>query len=183
MSKKYLISFLALATVFAVACAPVFAEDNNQNNEDATSVRPVMAKMMGDGFQSDDFRMIGMKLPVGLGQKGLVVTPSDEVMIGGAKVVSVNSSTYNLNVLGLTVSVATNSDTKFSGTASTTGVAVGDMVSVKGTIDETTGVITAKQVRDESQVSSAVSDLQAKIKALQDQIRQLLEQAKNLRTQ
>lgn len=111
----------------------------------------------------------------------LSINQAGNVQFNGAKFVSLSGLNVSVTILGLPLTLVTDSTTQVVGVSSLSGIASGDTLSGKGKIDQTTGVITALSIRDESQVSQMVTDLQKRIQALLEQLRQLQAEFKGLR--
>ena len=110
----------------------------------------------------------------------LVINADGSVQFGGAKFVSLNGSNINITVYGLPLTLSTNSSTQVSGVASISNMAVGDTLSGKASINQSTGVITALSVRDESQNQQKITDLENQIKALLEQLKKLQSEMKGV---
>lgn len=101
------------------------------------------------------------------------IDKSNYVMFSGAKFVSLNGSNINMTVSGLPITLSTDGNTQILGVSSVSNMLAGDVLSGKGTINPNNGVITAVQVRDESQNSQKITDLENQIKSLMDQLKKL----------
>ncbi len=106
------------------------------------------------------------------------VSASGETQLKGAKLVSISGTSISITVFGLPITVTTASSTRFVGAADTSGLIVGDTLSIKGIISQTTGVVTASVVQDESQRQNMLNGIQQQIQALLEQVRQLREKIK-----
>jgi len=170
MKNKNLYSFLSLTIVFAmlgmVLIVPglhVAKADDNGND--------AMMSVSHNGEQGDENAL----------SPHVVINSDGTIIVNGASYVSTTNQTIVVKVFGLNLNVNTTSSTQFLGfMAGTTNplsqIVAGDTVDVKGTIDSSSGVITATWVRDETQQ-------QKNIQSLQQQINALLEQLKNLEAQ
>lgn len=125
---------------------------------------------------------------------GMTIGANGAVRVTAAKVTAINGSTMTMSLFGLSLGVDTSraqitggillppvSTTTPSTTTSTpliqqTTVSVGDLVSVNGTMNQTSGVIQAQTVRDLTAQSQSTSNIQ-------NQIRQLLQLVQQLRAQ
>lgn len=112
---------------------------------------------------------------------GLSINQSGAVQFSGAKFVSLSGSSVSVTVSGLPLTINTNSSTQIVGVAGLSDIASGDILSGKGTIDSSNGVITASLLRDESQSSVKIADLEKQIQSLLEQLRKLQAQFNSIR--
>lgn len=111
----------------------------------------------------------------------LSIDKSNYVQFSGAKFVSLNGSNINMTVSGLPLTLSTDGNTQILGVSSASNMVAGDILSGKGTINPNNGVITAMQVRDESQNSQKITDLENQIKSLMDQLKKLQAEFNSIR--
>lgn len=108
----------------------------------------------------------------------LSINQHGEIQFSGGKFVSLNGSTINITVSGLPLSISTNTSTQIVGVAGLSSMAVGDVISGKGSINASTGIITATLVKNESQNTQRITDLENQIKALMEQLKKLQAESK-----
>ncbi len=112
---------------------------------------------------------------------GFSINPSGTVQFSGAKFVSLSGSNVAITIYGLPLTLVTNSSTQIVGVASLADMKSGDILSGKGQIDEASGGITALHIRDESQTSSRIAELEKQIQSLLEQLKRLQAEVKNVR--
>ena len=100
--------------------------------------------------------------------EGLGVTQAS-----GAHVTSVSGNALTVSVFGVSLNLSVSSTTQMVGVTALSDVAVGDTVTIKGTIDQATGVVAASLVQDETQKQSMITSIQQQIQALLAQLQQL----------
>ncbi len=122
-------------------------------------------------YKTIEYKKIESKVSLSINQNG-------DVQFGGGKVVSVNGSTLNITVSGLPLSISTNSSTQIMGVSALSNMVAGDTVSGKGTINSSTGVITATIIKNESQNAQKITDLENQIKVLMEQLKKLQAESK-----
>ncbi len=108
-------------------------------------------------------------------QPQLSITSSASVRLKGAKVISLSGSNLSVTVFGLPINITTlaSTTTQFIGVADIAHVAIGDTLSVNGTIDQNSGIVTASKIQDESQRQKTIDSIKQQIQMLLDQIRAL----------
>ncbi|MFA6494931.1 MAG: hypothetical protein WC246_01005 [Candidatus Paceibacterota bacterium] len=186
---------LALIIGGTYGLATIARADNNGNQMQAlapgqTGTAPGLVKNQNKNeFQNEFGDMmnkfngwIGINAPT-----GLLIGPDGNTRVSNAKATAINGTTMTVSLLGLSLSVDTSQAQIIGGiilppvstsTVSSTpvvqqtSVSVGDMVSINGTLDATSGIIHAKTVRDLTTQSSSTSTIQNRI----DQLMQLINQ-------
>lgn len=103
----------------------------------------------------------------------LIINADGTVQFGGAKFVSLNGSNIYITAYGLPLTLSTNSNTQILGVASLSNMIAGDTLSGKGSINQSTGIITASSIRNESQNQQKIIDLENQIKSLMEQLKRL----------
>ncbi len=159
---------LALAILFSARLA--FAENNSSNTEPAKVKTEYEVKYKSENRGSSEVSKVGFS-----------INPSGGVQFGGAKFVSLSGSNVSITIYGLPLTLSTNSSTQLVGVASLGDMKAGDILSGKGQIDESSGMIMALHIRDESQTSSRIADLEKQIQALLEQLKRLQAEVKNVR--
>ena len=110
---------------------------------------------------------------------GFSINPSGAVQFGGAKFVSLSGSNISITIYGLPLTLVTNSSTQLVGVTNLGDMKSGDILSGKAQVDQSSGVIMALHVRDESQTSSRIADLEKQIQILLEQLKKLQAEVKN----
>lgn len=187
--QKYAVlpAFILIA-LFIVTVSTVFAEDNTQVGGymmgtggydthnmmwNASSSMPTMPPMIMHQDTEQDKGSAQMAT-------GLSINGQGNVMIQNAKVSSLSGQNMMLSVFGIPLTIMdVASSTQIIGVADFAHITVGDMVSVRGTIDQTSGVVTAMQIRDMSQQQQLIASLYQQIQALLAQIKALQGQVHN----
>ena len=117
-------------------------------------------------------------------KQSLEINPNGQVQLRNAKVESVASTTLSVKVWGHVFAVAVVSETKLrghgEGRIEMADVKVGDLVDVKGTMNEDTGVITARELRDDSARTRADEEREGKISEIRKMIEGLKKQLEGL---
>lgn len=109
---------------------------------------------------------------------GLVVNSSSLTTTATGTV----SGTINAKLFGINFTIGVNNARIEGGVATSTAttVAVGDKLSIRGSINPATGAIVAERIVDHTLLSRQTGDVQAKIAELLRQIEQLRQQLRNL---
>ncbi len=187
MRNKYIAVFaggilLAGLVVLGGITKPVHAEDGNGGQGLNLSGLPTVAQQhiggeqeSGQGNSGEGQNASGGEAESGslggsakLSIQGLGVTEADS-----AKVTSVSGNALTVEVFGVSLNLSVSSTTQMVGAASIGDVAVGDMVTIKGTIDQATGIVATSLVQDETQKQTMISGIQKQIQALLAQLQQL----------
>lgn len=111
----------------------------------------------------------------------LIVDQSGVVKFSGARLVSTSASGATMTVMGLPLTFVTNSSTQIVGITSLSNAVSGDVFSGRGEINQSTGVITATSIVNESRRNIMIADLEKQINSLLEQLRQLQAEFKTLR--
>lgn len=158
-------------TLAALLMANLAFAETNSNNEEPVKVKTEYeVKIKSENMGSS----VGSKI-------GFSINPSGNVQFGGAKFVSLSGSNVSITIYGLPLTFVTNSSTNLVGVASLGDMKSGDILSGKGQIDQSSGSITALHIRNESQTSSRIADLEKQIQALLEQLKKLQSEVKNVR--
>lgn len=165
--KKVLLGLTLVMALFVVGATISYAE--NPDNY----VEPIKVKTESNMVVKD-------RSPEG-SKIGFSINQSGAVQFGGAKFVSLSGSNVSVTVSGLSLTLVTNSSTQIIGVSNLSDIASGDILSGKGNIDQSTGVITLAILRDESRSSLMIADLERQIQSLLEQLRKLQAEFKNLR--
>jgi len=111
-------------------------------------------------------------------KQSMEINPNGMVQLRNAKVESVASTTLSVKVWGHVFTVEVTSETKLrghgEGKIEMADVKIGDLVDVKGLMNEDTGVIVARELRDDSAKSKKDAEREGKIA----EIRKLIEELK-----
>lgn len=192
-------AIVALALIVGGAyglAATVHADNNGQGegeNGNGNSMMPLLAPGqngtapgLGIFNGENENNGLGINAPA-----GMTIGANGAVRVTAAKVTGINGSTMTVSLFGLSLSVDTSqaqiiggivlppiSTTTPSTTTSTptvgqTQVSIGDLVSVNGTMNQTSGVIQAQTVRDLTVQSQSTSNIQSRIQQLLQLIQQL----------
>jgi len=152
---------LLLLSTTPMGIASAESEQKEQNNETALKMRSVVANP----------------------QQSVRVEPNGKAQIDGAAVGSLSGAILVASVFGLNLSVdGTNAKVtgQNGGVASWSDIKIGDVISVMGAINPTTGVIVATKVVDRSLqgvtpgMSQKVEELLRRIAQLQEQLNRIL---------
>ncbi|MEK7080133.1 MAG: hypothetical protein AAB883_00755 [Patescibacteria group bacterium] len=175
MKLRYiLIPVLLAAFVLGTVGTPVFAKngaDDSMASSTDKKVEREVKKELEKVRKENSSLLRGPKF---------VINGNGEAIIANGKVTAQSSGELTVTVSGISLKVKT--------TDSTTPIAVGDMVIVKGTIDDSTGVITAKTVRNlsvkfkgsDDNTASSTDRSGKPLEKFQEQINKLLEKIKGL---
>lgn len=170
MNKKFfagLVASMAVVMLVAPAAKQVLAESGSDDQDGGSMMEKNVPSKVKDMMEGG---MMGEKNG---SQPAFAIQPSGEVMIRNAKVTASGANSVTVSVFGFSVPVTITASTKVMAGASSTTVAVGSTVDIQGSIDQSSGVITAKMVRDIAGTNSAIDALKAQIKALMDKLQQL----------
>lgn len=168
--KIFLAGFFILSAVlFAVSAFFVFAED-------ATTTPPVTPPV---STSTPPLPELPRKI-----KQSLEINPNGQVQLRNAKVESFGSTSVMVKVWGHAFTVEVTSETKLrghgEGRIEMADVKVGDLVDVKGVMNEDTGVITARELRDDSARSRANAEREGKILEIRKIIEGLKKQLEGL---
>lgn len=168
--KIFLASFFILLAGFLAAFAFfVFAED-------ATTTPPVTPPVSTSTPPLPE--------PPRKIKQSLEINPNGHVQLRNAKVESLGSTSVVVKVWGHVFTVAVTSETKLrghgEGRIEMTDVKVGDLVDVKGVMNEDTGVIAARELRDDSARSRTNAEREGKILEIRKMIEGLKKQLEGL---
>ena len=169
INKTLLATVIALCLlVTGVISNLAFA--NTANND---YVEPIKVKTENSMVVKDK-SLEGSKINLSIDQSG-------SVKFGGAKFISLSGSNVSVTISGLPLTLVTNSNTQIIGVTSIGNINPDDILSGKGIIDQSTGTITLSLLRDESQSSVMITDLEKQIQSLLDQLRKLQAQFNSIR--
>ena len=188
-TKILLTAILSALIVWGMGGPSVKADRDNEDNDNRNG--SIMDLLRGKGvFNFSDFPsdLEGETISQ---NPSLNINPNGRVIITSASVIQSNWPNLQVKVWGITLNITVLPNAKIHGagiaTPSSTStppavinVAVGDNVDVVGTIDNNTGVISAKNFRDRSQTNSLIQTLQQKIQDLLRQLRELQSQLKGI---
>lgn len=124
--------------------------------------------------------------PVGRVKSSIEVNPNGKTQLRNAKVLSVSHTALSVKIWGLTFTVDTREATKFharGGRIELSDIKTDHHVDVRGEINEETGVIMAREIKDNSITASGddliretrISDLLKKIEELKKMLQELKE--------
>lgn len=110
----------------------------------------------------------------------LSVNPSGEFKATGAIVNSNSAGILNVKLFGINFNINAINAKIEGGVATTTvaNIAVGDKLSISGSIDQGTGAISAKQIVDRTLEAQRTGDIRSRIADLLKLVKQLQEQLK-----
>ncbi|MGB3922128.1 MAG: hypothetical protein WBL19_02525 [Minisyncoccia bacterium] len=163
-----LVISLALAILFSARLA--FAENSPSDTEPVKVKTEYEVKYKSENRSSSEVSKVGFS-----------INPSGAVQFGGAKFVSLSGANVAVTIYGLPLTLVTSSSTQLVGVSSLADMKAGDVLSGKGQINESAGTITALHIRDESQTSSRIADLERQIQVLLEQLKRLQAEVKNVR--
>jgi hypothetical protein len=161
--------FVVAALVVSIGVHHTFAEDGSSGQDGHGMKMPPL-------FGSTSTTMPKGPAPMLKGddngsQPSFGIQPSGQVMLQHGTVTASSGSSLTVSVQGFSVSFVIDSGTQITGTASST-IATGDTVNIKGSINSSSGVITAKAIQDQM-TNAQVEGIKAQIKALLDQLHSL----------
>ncbi|OGY22039.1 MAG: hypothetical protein A2126_01495 [Candidatus Woykebacteria bacterium GWB1_45_5] len=165
--KKILFLATLVAGLLVVGAMSLYA-NTSENNDEPVKVKTEINTVVKDRSPE------GSRISLSVDQSG-------SVKFGGAKFVSLSDLSISVTVSGLPLILVTNSSTQIVGVSDLGSINSGDILSGKGSIDQSTGVITLSLLRDESQSSIKIADLEKQIQALLEQLRKLQAEFKNIR--
>lgn len=197
--KKSLIAFSA--TVLALAVGICFSNavlaDDNQGSVNPTAVSESegsstsnlysysnawsnQAKEIESAFSNAFGNAVQSGVTAEQMPSSLSIDPSGQVRITGASLTAVSSGSATVNVWGLTFNVDT-TQAQLAGPGeqglTSSSLQVGDKLTITGTLNPTTGVISAKVIVDYSAAAQQATGV------LQSRINQLLQLIQQLQTQ
>ncbi len=186
----------AVGVTYGIATTRVHADDNNGNGDNGNGMMPLLAPgqngtapslMLRQGSENEgENNGLGINAPA-----GMTIGANGAVRVTSAKVTAINGSTMTVLLFGLSlnvdtsqaqmiggivlppISTSTTSTTTSTPTIGQTQVSVGDLVSINGTMNQTSGVIQAQTVRDLTLQSQSTSNIQSRIQQLLQLIQQL----------
>ena len=163
MHKK-IIGFI-LAGVMALALPSLADDDDDEPKIRLRGLERVIEKL--ESFELPEIESVREH------PQSLFVGPHGEVRIISGEVTSLVSSTMNVKVSGLTLAVNIGSARFLPDGSSASSLQVGTKVNVRGTINQSTGVITASTVHIRSPRPSLEDELMRKIQELIQRIREI----------
>ena len=123
--------------------------------------------------------------PPGRMKSSIEINPNGKTQLRNAKVLSISASSLSVKLWGLTFGVDTKEATKFhakGGKIELTDIKTDHYVDVKGAINEESGVIMAREIKDNSITTSAGEEFrEGKIAELMKKIEELKKMLKELR--
>lgn len=107
------------------------------------------------------------------------INPQGKVTIHGAKLTSNSGQSLMVTSFGLNLTVSVSTSTNLLGEAANTDLSAmktGDILDIKGTIDNNSGIIAASSITDKSLQQQNIQNIQQQIQSLLDQIHKLQQQ-------
>lgn len=172
-----------LAIVAAFIAVSVYAENDNMHDNRKGPTKAIEKAIERlEKFSDRDFGITENEEALGNTPETLAVGPRGQVRITAGKVTAVASSTVTVMVWKMSFTVHKMPDTNVvargSGNFKFEDIKVGDVVDVKGVLDETTAMfIHAKQVRDRS---AGITQHEDQISRMRAQIQELIERLNKL---
>lgn len=176
INKTGVIGIMAIAMMLSLAVhSSAFAkEDDNESSNDHGQIELTQQRNDNESKGNEDV-MKGEAAQ-------LRVEPSGEFKASGVVVNTNSGGVLNVKLFGINFNINT-VNAHIEGGATTTVVsdlAVGDKLSIAGTIDPTTGVISAKQIVDRTLESRRTGDVRSRIAELMRMVEQLQEQLRQM---
>lgn len=174
MTKK--INLLTIVGVMSIAAllslsitTNAFAREDDDSNDDRNRVETVQRQEGSDDVMKGEATQ-------------LRVEPSGEFKASGIVVNTNSAGVLNVKLFGISFNINA-ANARIEGGATTTAVsdiAVGDKLSVSGTIDSATGVISARQIVDRTLEARRTGDVRNRIAELMRLVEQLREELQRI---
>lgn len=180
MTKRInIVSVLAIALLLGASTMAFAREAEPNDDKKGNNGNQIQSVLKSDNsvIKQDGAARLTVDPNGKFSASGLVVNSNSTTVTGGVAAGTINVKFFGFNFNMRVINAGIEGG---SATSTVTEIAVGDKLLVTGSIDQTTGVITAERIVDQTLATRRTGDIQARITELLRIVDQLREQLRQM---